>query len=90
MKCYELIIKGRVQGVGYRFFARRKASKYGLTGYVKNLFNGDVKIIVRGKDDKINLFLEDLKRGPSLSVVIDIIKTELTGCKEYKDFSITY
>lgn len=43
-----IIVHGRVQGVGFRFSAQQKAVEYNLTGYVRNLANGDVELEVEG------------------------------------------
>lgn len=90
MECFEYIIKGRVQGVGYRYFTHKKALEYDIKGYVKNLYNGDVKVIAIGSNDNLNLFLNELKRGPSLSIVNDIIISKIENCGEYKDFTIKF
>jgi len=42
--CAKMIVKGRVQGVGFRWFVQQRAEKFGVSGYVKNLDNGDVGI----------------------------------------------
>ena len=90
MNCYELIVKGRVQGVGYRYFTSHKATEYNLKGYVKNLYNGDVKIIVQGTEKDINNFIGELKVGPPAAIVENIIKTEIENCKQYKKFSVKF
>jgi acylphosphatase len=49
--------RGRVQGVGFRMTAQRIATKYAVTGYVKNLADGQVEILVTGEPDEIDRFL---------------------------------
>ena len=68
----KIIVSGLVQGVGYRYFCYRKASEYGLSGYAKNLFNGDVELEVEGDKNLINDFMKELKIGPSRSKVTGI------------------
>jgi acylphosphatase len=63
------IIKGRVQGVGYRYFARNAAEKLGVTGYARNLDDGTVEVIAVGPESAIEDFLGALQRGPRLSEV---------------------
>ncbi|MBU4444237.1 acylphosphatase, partial [bacterium] len=46
----EIVVRGMVQGVGYRYFAYRKANQYGLCGYVKNLPRDDVQCEVEGEE----------------------------------------
>ena len=49
----DIIVKGIVQGVGFRWFVEREAKMFGLMGYVKNLHSGEVEIVVEGEDDFI-------------------------------------
>ncbi len=83
------IIKGRVQGVGFRYFVFRKAVSLGIKGYVKNLSNGDVEVIAEGSKNNMDEFEKFLWRGPSLSKVIDI-KTDNIPVKNYPSFEIKY
>jgi len=57
----ELIIEGDVQGVGFRYAARRLARRKALTGYVKNLPDGRVAVTVEGPEEAIQQFQEDLR-----------------------------
>lgn len=76
-----LVIKGRVQGVGFRANARRKASELGLKGWVKNLRNGDVELVAEGEEALVNRLIEWCHHGPSGAYVsnVTIEKTEPTG-----------
>jgi acylphosphatase len=65
----EIIVKGLVQGVGFRYFVLRHALKLGLKGYVKNLYSGDVFTVVEGSLAQIEALYEQLKIGPSYSSV---------------------
>ncbi len=58
-----LLIIGMVQGVGYRWFVMRRAKEYNLTGYVRNLYDGDVEVEVEGNRGLIIDFAEELKIG---------------------------
>ena len=68
-----LIIKGLVQGVGYRWFASKSASSNNLNGWVKNLPDSSVEIQVYGDKGALNSFIKDLSRGPSFSKVTDVV-----------------
>ncbi len=68
-----LLVDGMVQGVGYRFFAMRKANVYGLKGFAKNLIDGRVEVVVEGERGLIEDFVKDLRRGPLSAHVSDII-----------------
>jgi acylphosphatase len=85
-------IEGRVQGVGFRYFAQREAWKLGITGWVKNTYDGRVEVLACGSDDKMKKFLESLSRGPSFAIVTDVKiveKSEVSFC-EFNEFSIEY
>ena len=85
------IVKGRVQGVGYRYFTERTAQKRGLTGWVKNLYSGDVEVGACGTDEAIRGFIDDLRKGPFLSKVIDIDYTlENTETDPYDSFDVRF
>jgi acylphosphatase len=81
-------INGQVQGVGFRNFAQRYAFLLGLKGFVKNLPDGRVEIELEGDRTRIDLFLEHLHRGPSLSKVIDVAVSWKVHSDRFKDFAI--
>lgn len=60
---YSIIARGKVQGVGFRFFCQLNASSLNLTGFAKNLYNGDVEIEVQGEKEKIDFFISKIKEG---------------------------
>lgn len=57
---YKMIFTGRVQGVGFRYKARYVADHYGLTGYVRNEYDGSVLVEVQGTELDIQMFLQNL------------------------------
>ena len=65
----EILVEGRVQGVGYRAFVERRATALGLAGYVMNLADGRVQLHVEGARAVIETFLRDLAQGPRLAHV---------------------
>lgn len=67
-----LYISGIVQGVGYRYFAARQASMYGLNGFAKNLIDGRVEVTAEGDRSLLEKFIKDLRRGPISAHVTDI------------------
>ncbi len=69
----KITVKGLVQGVGYRWFADRTARKYDLKGFVENLVDGSVYLEVEGEKNVIENLIKDLRSGPNLSKVEDII-----------------
>ena len=73
-KCYR--ISGRVQGVGFRFWAvRTVVSVGGISGYIGNLLDGDVLILLAGEEDKINTIKQHLYQGPLFARVDRITDT---------------
>ena len=87
MRHYNIIVKGNVQGVSYRFATLAKAIQLSLTGYVKNLPNGDVYIEVEGKEDNINKLIEWCYVGPPRAEVTEVFAEE-GEVKEYRNFEI--
>ncbi len=57
----ELTFAGRVQGIGFRFTACQIAARYSITGWVKNLSNGDVQMVIEGKAQDIDKYLLELQ-----------------------------
>ena len=76
-----------MQGVSYRFATLNKALKLNLTGYVKNLANGDVYIEAEGNEEKINKLIEWCYVGPPLAEVTEVHAVE-SEVKEYRNFEL--
>ena len=88
MKVHKNIrIFGRVQGVGFRFFTRRKAKQLGLTGFVQNEPDGTVYAEIEGEKEAVEKMLEWLGDGPPLARV-DTLKDSDGKSKNIKDFKI--
>ncbi len=68
-------IKGKVQGVFFRATAKRVAEKLHLTGWIKNTDNGNVKAVVTGKKEEIEMFIDWSKQGPENAKVFEVIVT---------------
>ena len=64
IKTYRLIIKGKVQGVGFRVWTKKIAEDFFLTGWVKNCDDKSVECEVSGKRENIDLFLNACNKGP--------------------------
>lgn len=84
------IVKGRVQGVGFRFFAIRAARRLGITGTVRNLADGNVEAIAEGTPDAVADFRAELRRGPSYSQVISVEEIQLQPTGRYTGFDVEY
>lgn len=90
MTCLNLIVKGRVQGVFFRHYTRKRATDMGLTGWVKNLDTGDVEIIAEGTKEALKALLEWVWEGSPSSDVVDIKISwkEYTG--RFREFEIEH
>ena len=80
-------IRGRVQGVGYRYFTQRIALRLGVRGWVRNLPNGDVEVHAEADGATLTSFRDELERGPSSSAV-DAVIEEAAGTDRYSSFEI--
>ncbi|MHB2156554.1 acylphosphatase [Calditrichota bacterium GD2] len=90
-KTLKIIVKGRVQGVGYRWFARQAAHELGLTGYVRNLPDGNVEVVAQGEEAVLNQFIQELNRGPGFAYVVDMDIEELDiPSDKYRSFEIAF
>jgi acylphosphatase len=63
---------GRVQGVGFRYFAHETARRFGLVGYVMNLRDGGVRAYAEGPREELNAFLHQMAHGPAGASVRDV------------------
>jgi len=83
-------VTGRVQGVGYRFFAMRQANEFGLNGYVKNCGDGSVEVRVEGEKEIIERYKSFLEQGPGHSSVDQVEITYEPYSSKYNNFSVEY
>ena len=85
-----LIAKGRVQGVGYRWFVKDRADKLGIKGYVMNLANGDVEILAQADEDKIKEFMREINAKQDFGPYVEklVILSEKEAKAPYKGFFI--
>jgi len=82
MERFIIVVHGRVQGIGYRWFVWENAKKYNLNGWVKNCDDGTVECGVEGIKENIDKFIEDIKKHP----LARIVKIEVKKCGEIKNF----
>jgi len=88
MKTNYICIEGRVQGVGFRYFALQKAIKYNIKGTVENdLMKKNVEIYCQGEQEDIEQFISELKEGPALCVILRF-NVEIRELDPYKDFKV--
>ena len=83
-----LIIKGKVQGVGFRFFNKLSCNGLMLTGFAKNLDNNDVLVEVQGNLSDIDKLINILYRGNGFCKVSSIKITDITLISNEKNFNM--
>ena len=66
------LVHGEVQGVGFRYFAWRLATRLGLTGWVRNLPDGSVEALADGDPVDLTRFEAELRRGPPMASVTSV------------------
>jgi len=84
----KFIIRGTVQGVGFRFFTQRAAARHQVLGYVRNLKDGRVEALAEGNEKSVEDFKHDLTAGPTYSKVEEIEEIVLEPSKLYSAFRI--
>jgi len=84
-------VSGRVQGVGYRYFAWEAAERFGVTGYAKNLRDGRVEAYAIGTSGQLRDFARELRRGPPLASVREVSELDAEVLPAFTSgFSVTY
>ena len=84
----KFLITGRVQGVGYRYFAERWASQLGICGYVKNLWDGNVEVYAIGDAVALEELKIQLAEGPRSARVAAIDESDESVDKRYNRFIV--
>ena len=69
-------VRGRVQGVGYRYFISDAAERLGVKGFIRNLPDGDVEVHAEADAAALQLFKLELERGPRHAHVAEIIESD--------------
>ena len=88
-KCFHVIYKGNVQGVGFRYTARQIAGKYDVKGWVYNAPEGTVEVEVEGEFGQVNEFLTDLKER--FHGEIEDVESKENNCFfNYTEFKIRF
>jgi acylphosphatase len=84
------IISGRVQGVGFRYFAIRAARRAGVVGTVRNLSDGTVEAIAEGSETAVSEFRAQLERGPSYGHVSRVDEAQIKTTGRYSGFEVIF
>ncbi|MGH9430989.1 MAG: acylphosphatase [Terriglobia bacterium] len=83
-------MSGQVQGVGYRYFAEKAATRLGIRGYVKNLWDGSVEVYAVGEESELEAFKRQLAEGPRAARVTEIEESEEVVRSDYRRFVVEY
>ena len=87
---YNLLLSGRVQGVGFRYFAEVRAERYNIKGFVRNTYDNKVEIVCQGESDNLDKFILEVKKGPSFSHIKQVDVEEISDAPDYDMFEIKY
>lgn len=90
MRTYHYTITGRVQGVAFRHYTVREAEKCGVSGTVRNLWNGDVEVYAQGDEASICKFEQFLHMGPRSARVDKVDKEILDQDQIFQGFDISW
>ena len=84
----KFLIRGDVQGVGYRFFAQRAAARHQVVGYVRNCPDGTVEALAEGPEENVEAFKHDLAAGPAFAAVQHVEEINLDPTGKFSAFRI--
>ncbi|MDR2257894.1 MAG: acylphosphatase [Treponema sp.] len=85
---FHALVSGRVQGVGFRYSCYHEARRLGLTGWVRNNMDGGVEVWAEGAKEKLESFLQWLRRGPPGARVDQVRYDTCRPAGTYRDFGI--
>ncbi|WP_438970289.1 acylphosphatase [Methylophaga sp.] len=88
IKQHHLLISGHVQGVSYRVSAWEKAQQLGLMGWVKNLPDGRVEMLVEGDEAALQKMMAWAEKGPCFAKVSNVTISEQPATDQFSDFQI--
>lgn len=84
---YNILVKGKVQGVWFRKYTKDRAENLGIKGYVENDEKGNVYVEAEGTTEAITAFIKSLKKGSPLSQVSEVLY-DIDNSKDYKKFEV--
>jgi len=84
----EAVVRGVVQGVGFRWFVRGEAARLGLTGWVSNEPDGSVRVVAEGPEAAVDRLVSILHAGPPGADVSDVAVDRTVGTGAFDAFSI--
>jgi acylphosphatase len=90
IETYNLLLSGRVQGVGFRYFTQARAMQYNIKGYVRNTFDDKLEVVCQGEPVNLDKFMLEVKNGPSFSHITNVEMEEIKDSPIYGSFGIKY
>jgi acylphosphatase len=84
------IVHGRVQGVNFRYYTRRRAVELGLGGYVRNVWDGTVEVVAEGPRSALDELLAFLRVGPRGSIVTEVSAQWPAPTSNFERFEVRY
>lgn len=88
MRARQIRVKGRVQGVGYRYALRDEAERRGITGWVRNRADGSVEALLCGDERSLDALIEWARRGPAAARVTEVSEAPAEFERAYERFEI--
>jgi acylphosphatase len=79
MASFRYVVRGRVQGVGYRYFVMREAAALGVAGFARNLADGTVEVVAEAAEDVLERFADRLREGPSFASVTNVDRAAIAA-----------
>jgi len=86
----QAIVHGRVQGVNFRYYTQLRAQELGVTGYVRNKWDGTVEVVAEGEREAVEKLLEFIKLGPRGALVRRVDRQWQDPTGQFKYFEVRY
>lgn len=83
-----ILISGRVQGVGFRYFSLDKAEELHITGWVRNTSDGKVEIEACGEPTNLDTFIDWMKMGPARAIIHSFSVTDIVPPRNFANFTV--
>ncbi len=90
MKRIQAVVRGRVQGVSFRYYTQREAQRLGVTGWVRNQPDGSVMTVAEATGETLDTFIQFLHHGPPSARVTQVDLEWLPATGEFGNFTVGY
>ncbi|WP_246055346.1 acylphosphatase [Pseudalkalibacillus caeni] len=89
-KRFHIVVHGRVQGVGFRYYTQQQASHHNIVGWVRNNPDETVEMDIQGEFPEAESFISAIEKGSPYSYVEKVDRKEMADLKDYNSFHITH